>query len=105
MNTPIILLLQSATSAMVEIVLLIIGAGLICFLTAWFYQKSVYTPVITRLEAEKQDLNRKIDGLHKDIDGLKSKITGLENVIKEKDNLIARMNKEIDELKNPKKQG
>jgi|WetSurMetagenome_2_1015567.scaffolds.fasta_scaffold674546_1 peptidoglycan hydrolase CwlO-like protein len=103
MNTPYILLLQSATSAMIEIVLLILGAGLICFLTAWFYQKSVYTPVIKKLEAEKEELIRKIEGLNKEIENLKGKIATLENSIREKDSFIAQKNKEIDELKNPKK--
>jgi peptidoglycan hydrolase CwlO-like protein len=103
MNTSLILLLQSATSAMVEIALLILVAGLICFLTAWFYQKSVFTPIIKRLEAEKEDLNKKIDGLNKDISGLKSKIGELENTIKEKENTIIEKDKEIELLKKPKK--
>jgi peptidoglycan hydrolase CwlO-like protein len=103
MTTPLILLAQTATSAMIEIALLILGAGIICFLTAWFYQKSVFTPVIRRLEAEKDDLNKKIDGLNKDISGLKAKIGDLENTIKEKENTIGEKNKEIELLKKPKK--
>jgi peptidoglycan hydrolase CwlO-like protein len=95
MNTLLILIAQSATSAMLEIALLLLGAALIGFLTAWFYQKSVYTPVIKRLELEKEDLNKKIVGLNNDIAGLKSKIGELENAISKKD-------KEIEQLKNPK---
>jgi len=96
MNTQFILLTQSATSAMIEIGLLLLGAGLIGFLVAWFYQKSVYTPVIKKLESEKEELNKKIDGLDKDIAGLKGKINDLENTIAAKD-------KEIAQLKKPKK--
>jgi peptidoglycan hydrolase CwlO-like protein len=96
MNTQFILLTQSATSAMIEIGLLLLGAGLIGFLVAWFYQKSVYTPVIKKLESEKVELNKRIDGLNKDIAGLKGKIGELENTIAEKD-------KEITQLKKPKK--
>jgi len=96
MNTLFILLTQSATSAMIEIVLLLLGAALIGFLTAWFYQKSVYTPIIKRLELEKEELIKKIDGLNKDIMRLNGKISELENVIAEKD-------KEIGQLKKPKK--
>jgi len=96
MNTLFILLTQSAISAMIEIVLLLLGAALIGFLTAWFYQKSVYTPVIKRLELEKEELIKKIDGLNKDIMRLNGKISELENVIAEKD-------KEIGQLKKPKK--
>lgn len=96
MNTQFILLTQSATTAMIEIALLLVGAALIGFLIAWFYQKSVYTPVVKRLESEKEELNRKNDGLNKDISRLNSKISELENVIVEKD-------KEIEQLKKPKK--
>jgi peptidoglycan hydrolase CwlO-like protein len=103
MNTSFILLLQSAASAMTEIVCLILGAGLICFLTAWFYQKSVYTPIIKKLESEKEELIRKIEGLNREIENLKGKLATLENTIKEKDSVIVQKNKEIEELKNPKK--
>jgi peptidoglycan hydrolase CwlO-like protein len=97
MNTQLILLLQSASSAMIEIALLLLGAALIGFFTAWFYQKSYFTPIIKGLEAEKEDLNKKIDGLKSDVAGLKSKIGVLENTISEK-------NKEIEHLKKPKKE-
>jgi peptidoglycan hydrolase CwlO-like protein len=96
MNTQFILLTQSATSAMIEIALLLLGAALIGFLTAWFYQKSVFTPIIKGLEAEKEDLNRRITGLNNDINGFRKKISELENTITEK-------NKEIEILKKPKK--
>jgi len=96
MNTQFILLTQSATSAMIEIALLLLGAALIGFLIAWFYQKSVFTPIVKQLESEKEELNRKIDGLNKDIIRLNGKISELENVIVEKD-------KEIQILKKPKK--
>ena len=98
-----ILLAQSTTGPIIEIVLLLLGAVLIGFLTAWFYQKSVYTPVIKRLEAEKEDLNQKIVGLNNDINGFKTKIAELENTIKEKENAIIEKNKEIELLKKPKK--
>jgi uncharacterized protein YlxW (UPF0749 family) len=98
-----ILLAQSTTGPIIEIVLLLLGAVLIGFLTAWFYQKSVYTPVIKRLEAEKEDLNQKIVGLNNDINGFKTKIAELENTIKEKENVIIEKNKEIELLKKPKK--
>lgn len=97
MNVQFILLAQSVVSAVIEIILLLIGAALIGFFTAWFYQKSVYTPVINRLEEEKEELNNKIDGLNNDIAKLKDDVSGLEKVIAAKD-------KEIAELKKPKKQ-
>ena len=91
-----IILAQSTTGPIIEIILLLLGAVLIGFLTAWFYQKSVYTPVIKRLESEKEELNKKIVGLNNEITGLNGKIKELENVIEEK-------NKDIELLKKPKK--
>jgi hypothetical protein len=91
-----ILLAQSTTGPIIEIVLLLLGAVLIGFLTAWFYQKSVYTPVIKGLEAEKEVINKKIIELNNDIAGFKTQIGELENFLIEKD-------KEIELLKKPKK--
>ena len=103
MNTQLILLAQSATSAMIEIALLLLGAALIGFFTAWYYQKSVFTPVIKRLESEKEDLNKKIDGLNREISGLKADITGLKSKIGELEKTISDKNLEIELLKKPKK--
>jgi peptidoglycan hydrolase CwlO-like protein len=96
MNTQLIFLAQSVTGAVVEIILLLLGAALIGFFTAWYYQKSYFTPIIKKLEAEKEDLNKKIDGLNNEIAVLKEKIGNLEKTIADK-------NKEIEELKKPKK--
>jgi peptidoglycan hydrolase CwlO-like protein len=96
MNPQFIFLTQSVAGAVTEIILLLIGAALIGFLTAWFYQKSVYTPVIEKLEAEKEELISKVNGLNIEISDLKKKISDLEKSIGEKD-------KEIAELKKPKK--
>lgn len=96
MNPQFIFLTQSVAGAVTEIILLLIGAALIGFLTAWFYQKSVYTPVIEKLEAEKEELISKVNGLNIEISDLKKKIADLEKSIGEKD-------KEIAELKKPKK--
>jgi peptidoglycan hydrolase CwlO-like protein len=93
MNPQFIFLTQSVAGAVTEIILLLIGAALIGFLTAWFYQKSVYTPVIEKLEAEKEDLLNKIDGLNIEISGLKKNINDLEKTIEEKDKEIAKLKK------------
>jgi peptidoglycan hydrolase CwlO-like protein len=103
MNTQLIIIAQSASSAMIEIALLILGAALIGFFTAWYYQKSVFTPVIKRLEMEKEDLNKKIVGLNGEISGLKENIAGLKSKIGELENTISEKNKEIEQLKKPKK--
>jgi peptidoglycan hydrolase CwlO-like protein len=105
-----ITLAQSTTGPIIEIILLLLGAVLIGFLTAWFYQKSVYTPVIKKLEEENKALNERIDGLNVKIDGLNKKIeslnndvTGLKGQIGELEKVISTKEKEIEELKKPKK--
>lgn len=105
-----IILAQTTTGPIIEIILLLLGAALIGFLTAWYYQKSVYTPVIKRLEEEKEALNQKIDGLNlkidslnKNIEGLNNDISGLKGKIGELEKVISRKDKEIEELKKPKK--
>jgi peptidoglycan hydrolase CwlO-like protein len=96
MNTQFTILAQSANSAMAEIALLLVVAVIIGFLTAWFYQKSVFIPIIKGLETDKENLNKKIAELNSEISTLKSKIGELENSVTEK-------NKEIELLKKPKK--
>jgi peptidoglycan hydrolase CwlO-like protein len=103
MNTLLLLLAQSAASAMVEIALLLVGALLIGFFTAWYYQKSVYTPIIKRLEDEKENLNKKIAGLNNDISGLKTRISELEATVTRKEKELADKTKEIELLKKPVK--
>jgi len=110
-------LAQSVTGAVISIVALLLGAAIIGYVTAWFYAKSVYTPIIKKLETEKADLQRHVAGLKDDIAKLNAKIEGLnqdiaklENeiadknkLITDKDKLIADKEKQISELKNPKK--
>ena len=103
MNPQFILLTQSVTGAVVEIILLVLGAAIIGFLTAWFYQKSYFTPIIQKLEVEKAELNKRIDGLNNDIAGLKNDISGLKTKTEGLEKTIQAKNTEIENLKNPKK--
>jgi peptidoglycan hydrolase CwlO-like protein len=105
-----IILAQSTTGPIIEIILLLLGAALIGFLTAWYYQKSVYTPIIKKLEEEKQALIEKVNGLNEKINGLNKKIEELNNdisVLKGKigdlEKVMSGKDKEIEELKKPKK--
>jgi peptidoglycan hydrolase CwlO-like protein len=97
-------LAQSVTGAVITIVALLLVAAIIGYLTAWFYAKSVYTPIIKKLEEEKADLQQQVAGLkddirklNKEIDGLNEKIKGLEKTIGEKDKTIADLRKKIKE--------
>lgn len=84
-----IILQQTNTGAVLEILLLLVVAGLIGYLTAYFYYKSVYTKKINILEEEKTELKKHIETLFTE----KAK---LEQTIKEKD-------AEIEGMKKPKK--
>jgi Tfp pilus assembly protein PilO len=88
MNTILIILQQTNTGAVIEILLLLVVAGLIGYLTAYFYYKSVYTKKINILEGEKNELKKHIETLF-------SEKAKLELAIKEKD-------AEIESLKKPK---
>jgi len=88
MNTLLIILQQTRTGAILEIVVLLVVAALIGYITAYFYYKSIYTKIINTLEEEKSVLNKQIDTL-------RSEKAKLESTIKEKD-------AEIEALKSPK---
>ncbi|TAL64036.1 MAG: hypothetical protein EPN88_11570 [Bacteroidetes bacterium] len=95
-----ILLAQSVTGAVITIVALLLIAAIIGYFTAWFYAKSVYTPIIKALEAEKAELNKQVAGLKEDIikinatvDKLNEKISKLEKEVAEKDEEIKKLNK------------
>lgn len=95
-------LAQSVTGAVVTIIALLLVAVIIGYFTAWYYAKSVYTPVIKGLEAEKEDLLKQVAGLKDDksklngkIEQLNDKIGKLEEAISEKDNEIKKLTKPV----------
>jgi peptidoglycan hydrolase CwlO-like protein len=108
---------QSVTGAVITVVVLGLVAVLIGYLTAWYYAKSVYTPIIRKLETEKADLlkqvaslndeikklNEKIESQNQNIAKLEKDLSGKDKLIAEKDQLIAEKDKQITELKNQKK--
>lgn len=95
---------MSNTAAIILIIALLLVAGVIGYLTAWFYAKSVYTPIIKGLEDDKAKLNREISGLKDDIgklnikvENLDVKINGLEKELTEKNRLVEDLRKKIKE--------
>ena len=76
MNILMTLLAQTKSGTIIEIIVLLLVAGLIAYFTSFFYYKSVYTKKIKSLEAEKSELNSKIDRLNMEI-------SKLEEVLKE----------------------
>ena len=95
MNSLAILQVMSVTAAVLLIIVLLLIAGLIGYLTAWYYAKSVYTPVIKKLEDEKAQLNRQITGLKDDIVRLKGKIADLEKKVDDLDKDVSEREIEI----------
>lgn len=95
MNTLLILQVMSVAAAVILIIVLLLVAGLIGYLTAWYYARSVYTPVIKKLEDEKVQLNREIAGLKDDISKLKSKIEDLNKKVDDLDKDVSEREVEI----------
>lgn len=99
---------MSVAGAVVLIIALLLVAAAIGYVTAWFYAKSVYTPVIKKLEEEKSDLQGQVSGLKDDIlrldreiSDLKAKADELEKTVAEKDTIIKELKKKPKEKQNP----
>ncbi len=95
MKTILLFQAMSLTAAVVLTIALLLVAGLIGYLTAWFYAKSVYTPIIKKLEDEKAQLNREIAGLKDDIMKLKGKIEELDKKVDDLDKDVSEKEREI----------
>jgi peptidoglycan hydrolase CwlO-like protein len=92
-------LAQSVTGAVITIVALLLIAAIIGYLTAWYYAKSVYTPIIKGLEAEKADLLKQVAGLKDDVSKLNRKVEDLNGKISKLEEENAKKEKEIKELR------
>ena len=95
MNSLIILQVMSVAASVILIIVLLLVAGLIGYLTAWYYAKSIYTPVIKKLEDEKIQLNREISKLKDDIVRLKGKIEDLDKKVDDLDKDVSEREREI----------
>ena len=74
MNTLIILLAQTKIMASIEIIGLLLVAGIIGFVTAWFYSKSISTKKIAALESEIDDLHKEVGKLNDENNLLKGSL-------------------------------
>jgi peptidoglycan hydrolase CwlO-like protein len=97
-----IILAQSNTGAVILMLGLLLFAAIIGYLTAWFYAKSVYTPVIKGLEAEKAELIKQVAGFKDDIYKLNGKVDKLNEKIGKLEEESAEKDKEIKHLKKAK---
>jgi peptidoglycan hydrolase CwlO-like protein len=87
----------------ITIIALLLIAAIIGYFTAWFYAKSVYTPVIKGLETDKENLIRQVEGLNDDVKKLNGKVDKLNDKIRKLDEEIEEKEKEIKHLSKPKK--
>jgi peptidoglycan hydrolase CwlO-like protein len=98
--TQLFIPLASVTGAVITIIALLLVAAIIGYLTAWFYAKSVYTPIIKGLEAEKADLQKQVAELKDNVSKLNNKVDDLNGKIAKLEEEAAKKEKEIKELKN-----
>ena len=89
MNPLFIVFAQLLTGSIVSIVSLLLVAGVIGYITAWFYAKSVYIPIIKSSEAEAAELNRQISGLKDEVNHLNSTVESLNDKIGKLEKKIA----------------
>jgi uncharacterized protein len=75
-------LAQSVTGNVVTIVALELGAAIIGYIIAWYYARSVYTPVIKGLEDDKTSLNNQITKLTGEVGSLTRQVSDLDEKIK-----------------------
>jgi predicted flap endonuclease-1-like 5' DNA nuclease len=75
MNTLLILLVQTKSEAAIEILAFLLGAGIIGYVTAWLYYKSLYNKNLQAAESDKHELNNRIVNLDADIFNLKQSLT------------------------------
>jgi uncharacterized protein YegP (UPF0339 family) len=95
MEQQFIQLAQSVTGAVVTIVLLLLVAAIIGYLTAWYYAKSVYTPKIKALETEKANLLKQLDDLKDESGKQKQTISALNEKIRDLEKKLAGLEEEL----------
>jgi peptidoglycan hydrolase CwlO-like protein len=104
MKTLFIFLVMSKPGAVVFIITLLLVAALIGYLTAWYYAKSVYLPIIKGLENEKDDLIKKVAGLKEEIEKLNGKADKLNEKINSLERELEEKEKEMKHLKKKNKE-
>jgi peptidoglycan hydrolase CwlO-like protein len=92
-----VILAQSVTGAVITIIGLLLVAGIIGYVTAWFYAGSVYKPVIESLKKEKEDLTRLVESQNRQIEVMKAEIIKLNRTVEGQDEKIKTLEKEIEE--------
>jgi peptidoglycan hydrolase CwlO-like protein len=97
MTQQYVLIAQSVTGAMITIIGLLLVAGIIGYVTAWFYAKSVYTPVIKGLQKDKEVLTTEVGSLNRQVESLKSEVTKLMGTVELQGEKIKTLESEIEQ--------
>jgi uncharacterized protein YegP (UPF0339 family)/uncharacterized small protein (DUF1192 family) len=88
-------LAQSVTGNVITIVALNIVAAAIGYFTAWLYAKSVYTPIIKGLEADKVTLNKQVASLNDEISNLNVEVTKFKDETNNLNEKVKKLNEKI----------
>ena len=89
---------QSVTGNVITIVALEIVAAIIGFIIAWYYARSVYSPLIKGLETEKTNLNNQVVRLKAEYRSLDEKAGNLDAKINRLEKELASKDKELKDL-------
>jgi hypothetical protein len=81
MNTLLIILVQTNSVATIEILFFLLVAAVIGYVTAWFYNKSIYELRVEAVEADKHDLINQIVNLDEEIFNLKKCLSQKKQII------------------------
>ncbi|MFC2086897.1 hypothetical protein ACFLSA_01885 [Bacteroidota bacterium] len=92
MNTLLILLTQTKTSATLEILALLLVAAIIGFVTSWLYYKSIYRKKIEVIESDLNDHKKQILVLREEKNNMQKELS-------EKDNEVRHLAREVEALK------
>lgn len=95
-----LILAQNVTGAVIFIIGLLLVAAVIGFVTAWYYAKSVYTPVIKGLEKDKAELTAQVENLTRQVEVMKGEIIKLNGNIESQGEKIKTLEKQLEEKNN-----
>lgn len=97
MTQQFVLAAQSVTGAVITIVALLLVAAVIGYLSAWFYSKSIYTPIVKGLQKDKEDLTTQVEHLNRQVEVMKGEIIKLNDSIEKQGEKIKTLQAEIEE--------
>jgi peptidoglycan hydrolase CwlO-like protein len=94
-----ILTAMSVTGAVMAIIGMLLVAGIIGYVTAWFYAKSVYTPVIKGLQRDNDNLTEQVSALNRKIEVMSGEIKNLNSAVETQLEKIKKLEIEVEEKK------